>query len=192
MAIQDIEALIEIPPPDLMGPAMRRLNERQRRFVCALSVYGGDQAEAYRWAGYTCANENTANASASRLAANPDVIEAIKEEAWRRIDQASMLAVSTLVEIASPRSAAKNSDRLKAAEMILSRTGFHEKTEHKIVIKDERTTKELIDFIKSRAGAHGLDANQLLGLPAPGADAQIVDAEFEEVTLSSEGLEDVL
>jgi len=169
-----------------MGPAMRALNERQRYFVCALMVYGGEQSEAYRAAGYNVTTDNSAGASASRLARSDGIVAAIKEEAMRRLDSAPALAVSTLVELASY----KNNDdkvRLKAANSILDRVGgFAGKTEHNIIIKDDRTTAELIDFIKATAAANGLDAHQLLGLPAP------IDAEFSEVDAGREGLEDLL
>lgn len=178
--------LIVIPPVEVMGPAMRALNERQRHFVCALGVHGGDQSEAYRAAGYLVSSDGSARANASRLANSDPIVAAIKEEAIRRLDSASMLAVSTLVELASY----KNPDdkvRLKASNSLLDRIGgFAGKTEHSIVIKDERTTQELIDFIKNTAAANGLDARHLLGLPAP------IDAEFTEVTDGREGLEDLL
>ena len=186
MSNREPRDLIQVPPVELMGPAMRALNERQRYFVCALMVYGGEQSEAYRAAGYNVTTDNSAGASASRLARSDGIVAAIKEEAMRRLDSAPALAVSTLVELASY----KNNDdkvRLKAANSILDRVGgFAGKTEHNIIIKDDRTTAELIDFIKATAAANGLDAHQLLGLPAP------IDAEFSEVDAGREGLEDLL
>jgi phage terminase small subunit len=76
MTENDLDRIVEIPPFELMGPAMRNLNERQRRFVCALAATGGDQHEAYVWAGYTAANNNVARANGSRLAASEDVKDA--------------------------------------------------------------------------------------------------------------------
>lgn len=186
MSNLDLDDLVEIPPLEMMGPAMRALNERQRRFVCALGVTGGEQREAYVWAGYTAKNDNTASACASRLAASEDVKEAIREEALRRLDSSALLAVSTLVGIAGPRSTSKDRDKISAANSLLDRVGgFAGKTEHKIIIKDERTNAELIEFIKEKAALAGLDARKLLGMP-------VIDATYEEVTPSSEGLEDVL
>lgn len=165
---------ITVPPADVLGPAMRALNERQRAFVCALAVYGGEQTEAYRAAGFNVSTDGAARACASRLANNAMIVEAIKEEALRRLDSASMLAVSTLVELAS----VKNPDskvRLNASNSLLDRIGgFAGKTEHKIIVKDDRTTQELIDFIKTTARENGLDPAKLLGSP-------VVDAEFTEV-----------
>lgn len=184
---QELDSLVEVPPLDMMGPAMRALNERQRRFVCALAVTGGEQREAYLWAGYGGKTLNSQDASASQLAARTDVKEAIREEAIRRLDSAALMAVSTLVQIAGPRSTAKDRDKISASNSLLDRIGgFAGKTEHTITVKDERTTQELIEFIRHTAAANGLDASKLLGLSAP------IDAEFTEVPMSSEGLEDVL
>lgn len=176
--------LVEMPDEEHMGPAMRRLNERQRRFVCALSVFGGDQPKAYVFAGYETKNARSASAAASRLSNSDDVKEAIKEEAWRRLDYASILAVSTMVELSSPSNPDK-AIRLKAANMLADRTGFHAKTEHHIVHEDRRTTKELLEFIQTTAARLGV--THALGLPAP-----VVDAEYEEVVEDATGLEDIL
>ena len=165
--------LIDLPPEDQMGPAMKRLNEQQRRFVCALSVFGGNRTEAYRWAGYNVKSNKVAQAASSRLHSQDEIKEAIREEAIRRLDTAPLLAISTMVRIAQ---GPDNKLALKASEMILDRTGFHGTTEHKVTIEDKRTTKELIDFIMQAAPRHGLDANKMLGLPAP-----VIEAEFEVV-----------
>lgn len=169
------QIVIAVPPVEVLGPAMRALNERQRMFVCALAVYGGDQGEAYRIAGFNVANDNSARACASRLANSAPVVEAIKEEALRRLDSASMLAVSTLVELASIKNP-DNKVRLNASNSLLDRIGgFAGKTEHKIIIKDDRTTTELIDFIKRTAIENNLDPMKLLG------HSPVIDAEFAEV-----------
>ena len=168
----DLEDLIEVPPEDQMGPAMLRLNERQRRFVCALAVFGGDQTRAYQYAGYQTKTIEATRVGGSRLANAEIVVQAIREESLRRINSATLLAVSTLVELA----AATNSDkrlRRQAAVDILDRTNFNAITEHRIVIKDDRTTEELIASIKQLAGEAGLNAKKLL--------APVMDAEFEEV-----------
>jgi phage terminase small subunit len=164
--------LIDLPPEDQQGPSMRRLNEQQRRFVCALSVFGGNRSEAYRWAGYKTTNDNSTGAAASRIHSLEEIKDAIREEAIRRLDTAPLLAISTMVRLAG---GTDDKLALKASEMILDRTGFHGMTEHKVTIEDKRTTKELIDFIMQAAPRHGLDANKMLGLSAP------VDAEFTEV-----------
>ena len=111
---QNTVVLFEIPAAEVLGPAMRALNERQRLFVCALAYFGGDQQEAYRAAGYQATTDASAQASSSRLANSAPIVEAIKEEALRRLDSSSMLAVSTLVELASAKTS-DNKVRLDAA-----------------------------------------------------------------------------
>ncbi len=172
--------LIDLPPADQMGPAMRRLNPRQQRFVCALAVFGGNRAEAYRWAGYQTNTENATYVGASRLHAQEEIKDAIREEAIRRLDTAPLLAISTMVRLAG---GSDDKLALKASEMILDRTGFHGKTEHLVVHEDKRTSAELIRFIQERGKANGLDVNKWLGLPPPGAvgTPAVVDAEFSVV-----------
>lgn len=166
--------LIDLPPKDQMGPCMRRLNEQQQRFVCALSVFGGNRTEAYMWAGYNVTNKNSASAAASRLHAQDEIKDAIREEAIRRLDTAPLLAISTMVRLAG---GTDDKLALKASEMILDRTGFHGKTEHLVVHEDKRTSAELIKFIQERGAANNIDVNKWLGLPAPA----VMDAEFSEV-----------
>lgn len=181
---------VEVPDEDHMGPAMKRLNERQRRYVCALGVYGGNQIAAYTFAGYICSNDNSAHASASRLANTEAVQEAIREEAWRRMNYSTLLGVCGMIELASPSNPDKAS-RLKAIDMLTKRNGFHEKSEHLVVHEDRRTTKELMDAISTLAIRNGLDPKMLTGNNAPQLPAPI-DAEFEEVSAGSDGIEDLL
>lgn len=183
----ELDILVEVPPEDMMGKAMLALNPRQRRFVCALSITGGAQREAYVWAGYEAKGIASQDAAASQLAARGDIQLAIKEEALRRLDSSALMAVSTIAALASPRSTAKDSVKLAAATALLDRIGgFAGKTEHSIIIRDERTTKDIIASIKALARDNGLDPAKLLGLSEP------IDAEFEDVKMSSDGLEDLL
>lgn len=185
-SMKDLQPQFEpvMPSEDQFGPAMRRLTPLQRRFVVGLSVWGGNASEAARWAGYSTESDGALRVTAHRTLNLDYVKEAIKEESWRRLDEASLLAVSTVVRIAM--NSTEDKVALKAAELLMDRTGFHAKSEHVVTIEDRRTTNELLDFIRLTAAKHGLDGNKLLGLPAP------VDAEFTEVTNGSEGLEDLL
>lgn len=175
--------VIQMPDEEHMGAAMRRLNERQRRFVCALSVFGGDQSRAYAFAGYNNSSDHSRAVAASRLSNSDDIKEAIKEEAWRRLDYSSILAVSTMVELASP-SNPDRAVRLKAADMLSKRTGFHEKSEMIVTHQDNRSTKELIDFIQATAARLGV--TPLLG------HMEVIDTTATLVNESSEGIEDLL
>lgn len=189
MSDKDLTDLIDVPPEDQMGPAMLRLNRRQRIFVCALAVFGGDQTAAYKHAGYECSNDRSAQAASSRLANAEDIIQAIREESLRRINSATLLAVSTLVEMASPRNADQRLRR-QAAVDILDRTNFNPKTEHTIIIKDDRTTAELIESITQLANANGLDPRKLL-MQDPIIDTVAVDVSpsVDELEPDMEGLD---
>lgn len=174
--------VIEVPDEEHMGPAMKRLNERQRRYVAALAVYGGNQTLAYQFAGYDVTNNNSARAASSRLSNSADIKEAIREEAWRRLDSSSLLAISGLIELAMPDNTDKTS-RLKAIDMLTKRNGFHEKTEHLVTHQDNRTTKELVDFIQSMTARLGLGAPKQL---------TVIDTTAEEVIApSTDGIEDL-
>lgn len=173
MTDRDPYDLIVVPPEDLMGPAMLNLNERQRKFVCALAVFGGDQKGAYAWAGYDVKTDGATRACASRLAASEGVQAAIREEALRRLNSASLLAISGLIEMASPIHNDDKKTRLKALQDLADRTGFHAKTEHTITIKDDRTTAQILETIHTLALANGQDPRLLL---------PPIDAEFEEVS----------
>lgn len=184
----ELDILVEVPPEDMMGKAMLALNPRQRRFVCALAVTGGEQRKAYIWAGYEARTLASQDAAASQLAARGDVQAAIKEEALRRLDSYALMAVSTLGTLCSPTSTSKDSVKLAAATALLDRIGgFAGKSEHTVVIKDQRTTAQIVEGIKALAIANGLDPAKLLAPPP-------IDAEFEEVAPagSAEGLEDLL
>lgn len=180
--------LIEVPDEEHMGPAMRRLNERQRRFVCAMSVYGGDQTRAYVFAGYDVKTPGAIKACASRLHNDARIKEAIAEEAQRRLDYSHLVTASGLIELALPSNTDK-STRLKALLALADRTGMHAKSEHVVIHEDRRTTKELLDAIGQLALRNGLDPKQLLGT----ARAEVIDAEYEEVPAGGdEGIEDLL
>src|ERR1035437_9648646 len=69
---------VEVPHLDDCGPAMRALTEKQRRYVCALGVFGNSMGVAYQWAaGIT--NKEVGRASASRLGGQQKIKDAIKE-----------------------------------------------------------------------------------------------------------------
>lgn len=181
--------LVEVPDEEHMGPAMKRLNERQRRFVCALGVYGGNGTRAYMFAGFEAKAEGSAAVGAHRLLAKDYIKDAIREEAERRMDWSTLLVVSGLIELAMPENTDKSS-RMKALLALADRNGFHAKSEHLIIHEDRRTTKEIINSIAQIAVRNGLDPKQLLGSAMPAPD--IVDAQFEEVPAGADGIEDLL
>lgn len=176
-----------MPSEDQFGPAMLRLTPLQRRFVVGLSVWGGNATEAARWAGYSSRSEQSLRVQAHQTIHLDYVKEAIKEEAWRRMDESALLAVSTVVQICM--SSTDDKVRLAAAEKLLDRTGFHAKSEHTVTVKDGRTTQELVAFIEAAALRHGMDPNKLLGRQAP--QLEVIDVEAEVVG-SDDGIGDLL
>ena len=90
-----------IPPDYKCGPAMRKLNDRQRAFVTAMLDFGGrDNTKAARAAGYSDPGPEGLRQTAYRLAHDPDIIEAIREEGQARLNAAGIMAVNTLLDIA--------------------------------------------------------------------------------------------
>lgn len=179
--------LIDLPDEDMMGPAMLALEPKQRRFVAALGVFGGDQRAAYQWAGYKTTNERALSACSSRLASSDKVQAAIKEEAVRRMGYAPLLVASGLMEMASPVHNPDRTTRLKALVALADRVGMAAKSEvsHTLTIKDDRTTREIEETIRQLQIANGFQPT--IGGPA----MQLIEADYEEVVLDKTGLEDL-
>lgn len=182
------------------GPAMQKLNERQRLFVLNLMEFGDDNfTRAARAAGYTDTGDPKTTAirlQAHKLAHDPRIQEAMLEEAKRRLQGGLILAVSTLVthvRSADPKVA------LKAAEMLMNRGGIHALSEHKVNVEHTLNEEEMVKSIEMMAQKMGIDPSSLLGdagvkqLPPPRqVPIDVIDAEFEEVGINLEGLDDVL
>lgn len=160
----EIHPLLTITPDARLGPAMRELNDRQRAFVIALIEMGGiNYSRAALAAGYGNGNVESAASQGNRLAHDESILAAIHEEAHRRLRSGAVMAVQTLLEIASSQ-AAEHRDRLKAVEMLLNRTGLHAVTEHNVKVERYDVTDEtMIKRIKLLAEKQGLDPVKLLG-----------------------------
>lgn len=189
---------VKVPALDLLGPVMQSLTARQRRFVVALTIWPTDQQRAYAAAGYECTNPNSLHASASRLINSEPIKKAIQEETWRRLDSSVLMAASTLVELAQGKGPLSDPKiRLRAAEAILNRTGFNEKTEHHVVVEDSRTPEQLLSFIRDRLNSVSVEDRKLIEQKiATIVPNNIVDADYEVVhdpgAPTSDGLEDLL
>jgi phage terminase small subunit len=150
-----------VPAESKMGPALRALNERQRAFVCAMVELGGsNNTEAARRAGYM-GDRRALAVTAHRLMHDEDVMAAIQEEASRQLRSGQLKAVAALQMIIDKGE--KDSDRLKAIEMLMNRTGMHATSEHKVVnVNHSKTDAELIKRLRLLAKEAGLDASGLL------------------------------
>lgn len=186
----DVPLNIDLPALSSMGPAMQALpSDRQRAFVIALLENGdNNHTRAAQDAGFAAGSQNSLRVQAHRLAHDPGIQAAMDEEARRRLNSGKIMAVSSLLTLA--KSAAKDSDKLKAIEMVLNRTGLPNQSEHKVTVNDvSKTDEEMIARIELLAGKLGIDATKLLGHDRPA----VIDVEFTEVAEhDATGLEDIL
>jgi phage terminase small subunit len=202
---------LNIPMPETsdLGPAMRALNERQRKFVVAYFHTGSREKAAYI-AGYAGElNSNLIGVSAYSVWHNPKVQTAIKE-----FGEQSVLAGLVPLAFAALESALQlgdNKDKITAAKIVMDRTGFHAKSEV-ITSKGTQTREDQIKEIVRLAKLQGLDPRKLIGgaVDFIDADYEVVDkaegvkrAAMKQLTAdvvkavaepesSSEGLEDLL
>lgn len=184
-----------LPSDTRLGPAMSALKPKARAFVLALVEMGGGLNEmhvAAQQAGYT-GDKPTLYVQAHRLAADPRIQAAILEEARARCKSASLLSVSTMIDILQDPKA-KHGIRLQAASRVAAIAGMD--PAGSLLIKHDVnvnvTVKEQIQQVKALAKDLGLDPKLLLGKAGV-----TIEGEFEEVTGpadpgSTEGLEDIL
>ena len=168
-----------------LGPAMRRLNEKQQNFVYAMIEFGGlNNSKAAQAAGYE-GGPDSLKVTGYRLAHDSKIQEAMREMGPRMLNAGLFIAARFVLEtIDNPQIDTK--DRLKAAEMVMNRTGMHATSEHKVAVthKDE-TSDEMIKRIEALSKNLGIDSKKLLG--------NIIEAEFEEVPVHDENdLSDIL
>lgn len=165
-----------------LGPCMRALNERQRRFVIAmLEMPSADHTNAARLAGYSDPGNSGIRAQATRLAHAPKIQAAIQEEARKRMGALQILAISRVGEIAADP---LHKDSLKANLALLDRGGLHAKTEsHSVIEHRGAPDEEVVEKIIRMAKLLGISPKEALGRYR----APLID-----VTPSSEGLEDIL
>lgn len=176
---------------DDYGAAMLALSERARAFVVALTIAGGDQEKAALAAGYGSESATPQQAKVAahmagyRLMRDKRVLAAIKEEAERRLHSGALLGASVLIAMANDP---MSKHRFKAAVELLDRAGLAVTTRHEIAVTHEtKTDKQQIETIIRQAKQLGLDPRKLLGNVGV-----VLDAEFEVIEGSADGLEDLL
>lgn len=189
---------VPMPDHDELGPAMRVLNERQRKFV-VLYFHTGSRERAALQAGYAGGTEdekarNLLGVSAYSVWHQPKVQAAIKEFGEQCVLGGLIPLAFTALEDALKMGDVK--EKTKAAQIVMDRTGFHAKSEM-IHREPDRSRIEQIREIVRLCKLQGLDARQLIG----GA-VDFVDADFEvldgkeplklESVGSTSGLEDLL
>jgi phage terminase small subunit len=150
------------------GPAMSALNARQRAFVIALVEHPGlTQARAAEMAGYSASSDGLLRKTGCVLAGSPAVQAAIREEAGKRLHAASLIAAGVVVDVMTDESASRT-DKLRAAAMVLDRTGFAAAQNINVnkTVTDQ-SGAAILSRIRALAEKHGLDPQALLGRPAP-------------------------
>lgn len=160
-----------------LGPEMAALNERQRRFVMAMiETPGITQGGAAEMAGYSTSSDGLLRKTGHFLAHHPAVQAAIRAEAGKRLHSASLLAANVVVMMLTDDKVPAK-EKLRAAGMLLDRTGFAAVQKIDVTRKDE-SGGAVLDQIKLLAQRLGLPVQQLLGKSA----APVVDGEFSEVS----------
>jgi phage terminase small subunit len=179
-------AVVALPAADeAWGPAMKALNEKQRRFVLALYQVKpghGAQVKAARLAGYGTPNSSAASwaALASRLIHDERVQAAFREhdqKVLRAATPRALLALHGMVEDPGHK------DHARAVGMVLDRvhpveTVHHVRSEQRHVIV---ATDEVLARIRNIASAVGLD---------PDAMPPIIEADYQDITDDANGESD--
>jgi len=180
------EPTVALPDAGELGPAMRALpTARMRLFVVAMHENAAagvnSQMRAAEAAGYSGDKKNLAH-QGHLLAHDERVQKAMLEEGQRRMGAFLPLATSILGQLML---SGKESVRLRAAAMVMDRTGIIAKTEHKVTVTHQLTEEEQILRIKYLAGQLKMDPQVLLGQAGINTSVEISpepvdDAEFEE------------
>jgi phage terminase small subunit len=155
------------------GPKMQALSDRQRLFVLELVADPlMSRSEAARLAGYSNSSEG-AKVTAHRLMHDQRIIEALHEQAGKRLWAISMKAAYRVEQMLDSED---DKVALKAAVAVLDRTGFGAQQNINIhqTVRDE-SSKGILKRIEALADRLGVPVTGLLGKP-------VVDAEFSEVS----------
>lgn len=160
---------------------MAALSEKQRKFVMAMvEIPGISQAAAARAAGYSDVSE-AAKVRGHHLAHNETVLAAIHEVASSRLRAHSLLAADVVIEIAS-NTDLDPKERLKAAGMLLDRTGFGAAQTinvNKTLIRKVDVSEAAVRIAEFRE-KFPLQFAKMIGAVAP--EPVAVDVDFSEVS----------
>jgi phage terminase small subunit len=168
-------------PPDWsdFGPKMLALGERERRFVWAFllnAMTDGREngAQAARDAGYSDVKEG-AKVRAHGLLHRNDVLDAMQEVAGRELRGLAIPAVLALGKLVQKT---EHPDHRKSLEMVLNRTGQHERTQLDV----NHTVTRKVDASEAMAKiAEFREKFPLQFAKMIGAAPPVIETEFSEV-----------
>lgn len=176
-------ALAELPIEKLT-PTLAKLGTRERAFVEHMMT-ATTHMRAAILAGYGQSSptvekrDQAARQAAWRLMKDPEIIEALREQAALTLRSSALLGAKVLAEIANDP---LHKDRLKAAKELLMHSGFLQVHEQRITVDDRRLTdQETLDKAVALAQRMGLDPKRLLGSMAPAISGPVVDVDFTTV-----------
>lgn len=161
------------------GPKMQALNERQRKFVLAYFEHPNYSATALaKEAGYSEGPKGSTQLRVvgHRMMHHTGIIDAINEEAHKRMLASGYIGVAGVVKIALNE---QHRDHLKACLALMDRTGHHATSEHKVTVDDRRpqTRRELLDAVRTVAEELGLDKATIGKMVGETIDAEFVEVE---------------
>lgn len=146
-------------------------NDNQRAFVQRFVETGGrNHSECALAAGY---DGSAIHVTGHRLAHDENIQKAIQEEARKMMTAASVMAVGTVMSIASN---AAHKDQLQAATAILDRTGLHAIAENKNTLSISVDRKQEIADVIAMCKQIGWDPRTVLG-----KHGIVLDADFTVV-----------
>lgn len=153
------------------GPALSCLNPQERAFLLALVMAGGSPNQVLncaRAAGYADPKYGWV------LMRKQKIIDALQEEAGKRLVSGALLGASVLMEIAGNPI---HKDQYKAAKELLAHAGYMPVSKQEITVKHlEPDKRQLVADIAAFARQMGMDPQKLLG-----SVGVTTDAEFTEV-----------
>lgn len=160
------------------GPAMRALDERQRRFVFAMMSEPFKAASHWaKVAGYSD-KSGGAKVRAHYLINNPKIEAAVAEVSRSTMNIIGpVLATQGLIRIARNVAHPKHH---WALEKLANRTGLHETTEHKLVVDHMGSAEDVADRIRKAAAILGVDPATLLGANTPAPPMKVIEHKAEE------------
>lgn len=167
---------------ELFGPKMRALaDDRRRTFALIMATGEPSAAKAAREAGYSDVAEG-AKVRAHGLMHDPKVLAAIEEASQGVLRWLAPAAIRAAKAILSDKN---HKAHARMIEVVLDRTGFAAKTEHKVTVEHTVDVRELEALAARLAQENGIDPRRFIGLSGP-ADAAPQQIEGEVVEAKDE------